>query len=37
MAAIKKPPVIFAKQANIINGPQQVNNGIASRTHVQLN
>ena len=27
LAAIKNPPVIFAKQANISNGPQQVNNG----------
>lgn len=30
LAAIKNPPVIFAKQANISNGPQQVNNGIPS-------
>jgi hypothetical protein len=28
LAAIKNPPV-FAKQANIANGPQQVNNGSA--------
>lgn len=28
LATIKNPPVIFAKQANIANGPQQVNNGI---------
>ena len=27
LAAIKNPPVLFAKQANIANGPQQVNNG----------
>ena len=33
LAAIKNPPVIFAKQANIANGPQQVNNGNASPTH----
>ena len=33
LAAIKNPPV-FAKQANIAHGPQQVNNGVAS-THVQ--
>ena len=26
LAAIKNPPVVFAKQANITNGPQQVNN-----------
>lgn len=28
LAAIKNPPVIYAKQANISNGPQQVNNGL---------
>ncbi len=27
LAAIKNPPVVFAKQANIANGHQQVNNG----------
>ncbi|HEX7342160.1 MAG TPA: hypothetical protein VF269_07780 [Rhodanobacteraceae bacterium] len=26
LATIKNPPVVFAKQANIANGPQQVNN-----------
>ncbi len=29
LATIKNPPIIFAKQANIAHGPQQVNNGIA--------
>lgn len=29
LAAIKNPPTVFAKQANIANGPQQVNNGVA--------
>lgn len=24
---IKNPPIVIAKQANIANGPQQVNNG----------
>lgn len=28
LANIKNPPTVFAKQANIANGPQQVNNGI---------
>jgi hypothetical protein len=28
LSAIKNPPVIYAKQANISNGPQQVNNGL---------
>lgn len=27
LAALKNPPVVFAKQANITSGPQQVNNG----------
>ena len=27
LATIKNPPVVFARQANISNGPQQVNNG----------
>ena len=27
LVTIKNPPVIYAKQANIANGPQQVNNG----------
>jgi hypothetical protein len=30
LAAIKNPPVVFAKQANIAHGPQQVNNGHAA-------
>ena len=28
LATIKNPPVIFAKQANINNGNQQINNGV---------
>lgn len=28
LATIKNPPVIFARQANITNGPQQINNGV---------
>ena len=27
VAEVKNPPVVFARQANISNGPQQVNNG----------
>lgn len=36
LAAIKNPPMVIAKQANITSGPQQVNNGAlphASRAH----
>jgi hypothetical protein len=28
LAAIKNPPIVYAKQANFANGPQQVNNGV---------
>ena len=28
LAAMKNPPTLFARQANIAHGPQQVNNGI---------
>jgi hypothetical protein len=28
LAAIKNPPVVYAKQANVTTGPQQVNNGV---------
>lgn len=28
LATIRNPPVVFAKQANIAHGPQQVNNGV---------
>ena len=31
MAAIKNPPVVFARQANIAHGLQQVNNGAAPK------
>jgi hypothetical protein len=29
LAAIKNPPTVFARQANIAHGPQQVNNGVS--------
>ena len=38
LAAIKNPPVVFAKQANIAHGPQQVNNdsaGIARAKEIE--
>jgi hypothetical protein len=38
LAAIKNPPVIYAKQANISNGHQQINNGTpAPATHAGEN
>ncbi len=34
LAAMKNPPVVFAKQANITNGNQQINNGsLPSNSH----
>lgn len=34
LAAIKNPPMVFAKQANVTTGPQQVNNGqFTTSTH----
>ena len=37
LAEMKNPPVVIARQANISNGPQQVNNGTASRAEVSDN
>lgn len=33
LATIKNPPIVFAKQANIAQGHQQINNGNQSITH----
>ena len=30
LAEMKNPPVVFARQANVTSGPQQVNNGVPS-------
>ena len=35
LAAIKNPSVVFARQANVTTGPQQINNGIAAPSHAQ--
>jgi hypothetical protein len=37
LAAVKNPPAVFARQANIANGAQQVNNGFPppSRAEIQ--
>lgn len=32
LATIKNPPVVFARQANITSGPQQINNGVSHAT-----
>jgi hypothetical protein len=36
LAAIKNPPVIYAKQANISNGHQQINNGMPKPHAVEI-
>ena len=35
LSNIKNPPVVYAKQANIANGPQQVNNGPNTRARAR--
>ena len=37
LAEIKNPPVLFARQANITSGPQQINNGEPSLVRVREN
>lgn len=37
LAAMKTPPIVFAKQANIAHGHQQVNNGVQPATHAGKN
>jgi len=34
LALMQNPPTVFAKQANISNGPQQVNNGVTQARRV---
>jgi hypothetical protein len=36
LAAIKNPPIIYAKQANISNGHQQINNGTPARVEKDI-
>lgn len=35
LAAIKNPPIVYARQANVTTGPQQVNNGIPASTRAR--
>ena len=35
LAAIKNPPMVIAKQANVTTGPQQINNGIQPSTRAR--
>ena len=35
LAAIKNPPIVYARQANVTTGPQQINNGTAALTRAR--
>ncbi|SFO04960.1 hypothetical protein SAMN05216386_2492 [Nitrosospira briensis] len=35
LSTIKNPPIVYAKQANVTTGPQQINNGVGSPSHTR--
>lgn len=35
LAAIKNPPIVYARQANVTTGPQQINNGTVAPTRAR--
>jgi hypothetical protein len=35
LATIKNPPMVFARQANVTSGPQQINNGVPLAREIQ--
>jgi len=37
LAAIKNPPIVYARQANVTTGPQQINNGAAAPSRAWKN
>ena len=37
LSAVKNPPVVIAKQANVTSGPQQINNGVARENLIKPN
>jgi hypothetical protein len=37
LAAIKNPPIVYARQANVTTGPQQINNGTAAPSRTREN
>ena len=37
LSAIKNPPVVYARQANVTSGPQQINNGLPARARARKN
>lgn len=36
LATIKNPPVVYARQANVTTGPQQINNGVAATSQARV-
>lgn len=36
LAAIKNPPIVYARQANVTTGPQQINNGAVARPRARI-
>jgi hypothetical protein len=37
LATIKNPPIVYARQANVTTGPQQINNGMATPARAREN
>ena len=37
LAMLKNPPIVYAKQANIAQGHQQINNGVTQASHAENN
>ena len=37
LAVIKNPPIVYAKQANVTTGPQQINNGVTAPSQAREN
>jgi hypothetical protein len=35
LSALKNPPIVYARQANVTTGPQQVNNGVAPPSRIR--
>jgi hypothetical protein len=35
LAQVKNPPTVYARQANVTTGPQQINNGTTVPSHVR--
>lgn len=35
LSTVKNPPIVYARQANVTTGPQQINNGVATPPHAR--